>query len=213
MADEKLHGITYAFNEPSERLYNMLGELVGKYMTSNGMINTEAIYEELSEDKYKHSEEIVRTILSNLANMSIVYEFYKMQNAEAKMETKLSKTSNEFVLGHTAEGLISGTVDEILESIPNFESPDSRGQAQEETIGIPQEQEDMVRLPNGVKIPRKQYEEEYGTEQGQADMVTLPNGVKIPKKQYEEEMGTKKADSKIPGESMFADVSKSKIKQ
>lgn len=81
----------------------------------------------------------------------------------------------------------------------------------EEEYGTEQGQADMVTLPNGVKIPRKQYEEEYGTEQGQEDMVALPNGVKIPKKQYEEEMGTKKADKKILGKSMFADVSKAKV--
>ena len=81
----------------------------------------------------------------------------------------------------------------------------------EEEYGTEQGQVDMVTLPNGVKIPRKQYEEEYGTEQGQEDMVALPNGVKIPKKQYEEEMGTKKADKKILGKSMFADVSKAKV--
>ena len=161
MTDEELHGITYAFNEPSERLYNKLGELVGKYMTDNGMIDTQAIYEELSKDQYKHSEEIIRTILSNPANMSIVYEFYKMQNTEAKMETKLSKTSNEFVLGHTAEDFTNATVDEILEAIPDLDSTDSRGYGQDETTNPSQQsQPDMVTLPNGVKIPRKQYDEE-----------------------------------------------------
>ena len=162
MADEELHGITYAFNEPSERLYNRLGELVGKYMTDNGMIDTQAIYEELSQDQYKHSEEIIRNILSNPANMSIVYEFYKMQNTEAKMETKLSKTSNEFVLGHTAEDFTNATVDEILEAIPDLDSTDARGQAQEKTTSPIQQQlqPDMVTLPNGVQIPKKQYDEE-----------------------------------------------------
>lgn len=81
----------------------------------------------------------------------------------------------------------------------------------EEEYGTEQGQADMVTLPNGVKIPRKQYEEEYGIEQGQADMVTLSNGVKIPQKQYEEEMGTKKSDKKILGKSMLADVLKSKV--
>lgn len=213
MADEELHGITYAFNEPSERLYNQLGKLIGQCMTENGMINTQAIYEELAKDQYKHSEEIVRTIMSNPASMGIVYEFYKMQNADAKMETKLSKTSGEFIFGYRAEDFVGAQVEEILESIPDLDVPDSRAQAQEETIGISQEQSntDMVTLPNGVKIPRKQYEEEYKTEQSQTDMVTLPNGAKIPRKQYEEEMGTAKEEKKIKGSSMLADISKAKV--
>lgn len=186
MADEELHGITYAFNEPSERLYNQFGKLIGKYMTENGMINTQAIYEELAKDQYKHSEEIIRNIMSNPASMGIVYEFYKMQNADAKMETKLSKTSGEFIFGYRAEDFVGAQVEEILESIPDLDVPDSRAQAQEETIGISQEQSNT-------------------------DMVTLPNGVKIPKKQYEEEMGTKKENKKILGSSMLADVSNAKV--
>lgn len=186
MADEELHGITYAFNEPSERLYNQLGKLIGKCMTENGMINTQAIYEELAKDQYKHSEEIVRTIMSNPASMGIVYEFYKMQNADAKMETRLSKTSGEFIFGYRAEDFVGAQVEEILESIPDLDVPDSRAQAQEETIGISQEQSNT-------------------------DMVTLPNGAKIPRKQYEEEMGTAKEDKKIKGSSMLADISKAKV--
>ena len=54
------------------------------------------------------------------------------------------------------------------------------------------QQIDMVELPNGIKIPRKQYEEEYGTKKPEKEMVTLPNGVQIPKKQYEEEFETQK---------------------
>lgn len=81
----------------------------------------------------------------------------------------------------------------------------------EEEYGTKQGQKDMVTLPNGVKIPRKQYEEEYGIEQGQKDMVTLPNGAKIPRKQYEEEIGTAKEEKKIKGSSMLADISKAKV--
>lgn len=162
MADEELHGITYAFNEPSERLYNQFGELVGKGMKENGMINTQAIYDELAESKYKHSEEIIRTIMSNPTTMSIVYEFYKMQNTDAKMETKLPKTSGEFIFGYKADDFIKAQVEEILESIPDLDVPDSRGQAQEKTISPTQQQlqPDMVTLPNGVQIPKKQYDEE-----------------------------------------------------
>ena len=105
---------------------------------------------------------------------------------------------------------------------------------------IEQEQE-MVELPNGIKIPRKQYEQEYATGeakteiqeqqgfeinefgeiirptrdisqvQGQADMVTLPNGIQIPKKQYEEEQGTKKQSKGISIDDVKTSVSKSKV--
>lgn len=105
---------------------------------------------------------------------------------------------------------------------------------------IEQEQE-MVELPNGIKILRKQYEQEYATGeakteiqeqqgfeinefgeiirptrdisqvQGQADMVTLPNGIQIPKKQYEEEQGTKKQSKGISIDDVKTSVSKSKV--
>jgi len=126
------------------------------------MINTQAIYDELAESKYKHSEEIIRTIMSNPTTMSIVYEFYKMQNTDAKMETKLPKTSGEFIFGYKADDFIKAQVEEILESIPDLDVLDRRGQEQEETT-IPKQQKiqsDMVTLPNGVQIPRKQYDEE-----------------------------------------------------
>ena len=100
---------------------------------------------------------------------------------------------------------------------------------------------DMVELPNGVKIPRRQYEQEYATgetrtdvqeqsdfeinefgeiirptraksqEQGQQDMVTLSNGIKIPKKQYEEEQGTRKQPKGISIGEVKASVKNSKV--
>ena len=56
-----------------------------------------------------------------------------------------------------------------------------------------EQQTDMVELPNGVKIPRRQYEQEYTEEETRADMVELPNGIKIPRKQYEQEYVTGEA--------------------
>ena len=64
------------------------------------------------------------------------------------------------------------------------------------------QQIDMVELPNGVKIPKKQYEQEYTTEE-RTDMVELPNGIKIPRKQYEQEYTTGKAKTEIQGQQNF----------
>ena len=65
-----------------------------------------------------------------------------------------------------------------------------------------EQQIDMVELPNGVKIPEKQYEQEYTTEE-RTDMVELPNGIKIPRKQYEQEYTTGKAKTEIQGQQDF----------
>lgn len=104
-----------------------------------------------------------------------------------------------------------------------------------------EQQTDMVELPNGVKIPRKQYEQEYLAEEAktdiqeqqgfeinefgeiirpvrdvsqvkeQSDMVTLPNGIQIPRKQYEEEQGTKKQSTGISIGDVKTSVSKGKV--
>ncbi len=152
VSGEELPGITYAFNESSERIYNKLGELVGNCMTENGMIDTQAIYDELAKDEYKHSEEMIRTLLINQGNMSIVYDFFKMQNDEAKMETTLSKTSNEFIFGLTGESIVKSEVESIMQLIPDFNSKDTRGQA------LQQEME--IAKPKQEKLQREQDEDE-----------------------------------------------------
>lgn len=120
MADEELRGITYAFNEPSERLYTQLGTLVEKCMKDNGMIDTKAIYEELAKDPYKHSEEAMRNLLSNQGSMKIVYDFYKMQINDAKMETRLADTSNKFLFGFAPDHLVESEVEDTLNGIEQF---------------------------------------------------------------------------------------------
>lgn len=187
MADEQLHGITYAFNEPSERIYNNFSELVEKCMTGNGMIDTQAIYEELSKDQYKHSEEIIRNLLLNQGNMSIVYDFYKMQINKARMETKLSETSNEFIYGYKAESYIEGEVDNILQSIPNIDLKDNRGLALEETIGKSQAQ---------VEKEQKDKEANERTEQQV--------------KKFKEETSNE-ANSKLSGQSLKKEILNSNI--
>ncbi len=123
MSDEEIRGITYAFNEPSERVFSKLGELVGKSMTEKGTIDTESIYKEITNDNYKHSEEIVRTLLSNPASIKIVYDFYKMQNDDAKLETRLAKSINEILYGYSSEdSLVVEKSEDMMKSIPDFES-------------------------------------------------------------------------------------------
>ena len=102
----------------AKEFINQLGELVSKSMQVDGSIDTQAIYDELSKDKYKYSEEIIRNLLSNRGNMKIVYDFYKMQNKGAKLETELAKTSNEFVLGVSRENMVINEVESIMQAIP-----------------------------------------------------------------------------------------------
>ena len=187
VSGEEIPGITYAFNESSERIYNELGELVGKGMAENGTIDTQAIYDEISKDGYKHSEEMIRTLLINQGNMSIVYDFFKMQNDEAKMETRLAKSSNEFIYGLTGESIAKSEVETIMQSIPDFDSKGSRENAQEQTIGISQEQ-----------IERQQKDEEA--------RKTTKLQVEEFKKATSEEVG-----KKMSGQSLKRDISQSKI--
>ena len=152
MSDEKIRGVTYAFNEPSEKVFSKLGELVGKSMTEKGTIDTESIYKVIADDNYKHSEEIVRTLLSNPASIKIVYDFYKMQNDDAKLETRLAKSINEILYGYSTEdSLVAEKLEDMMKLIPDFESKDIQAKS------------DMGTLPNGIQIHKKQYEEEQGT--------------------------------------------------
>ena len=94
--------------------------------------------------------------------------------------SEIEKNIEEIELS-SSNGIIINEFDEILR--------DDNSQNNKE---IPE----MVTLPTGIKIPKKQYEEEYLKEKQKdnlqnsevtPEMVTLSNGVKIPKKQYEEE--------------------------
>ena len=68
-------------------------------------------------------------------------------------------------------------LDNMMKSIPDSEPKDIQGQPSFEV----NEFGEIIR-------PTKNESQE----QEQSDMVTLPNGIQIPKKQYEEEQGTKK---------------------
>lgn len=197
MSDEEIRGITYAFNEPSERVFSKLGELVGKSMTEKGTIDTESIYKAISDDSYKHSEEIVRTLLSNPASMKIVYDFYKMQNDDEKLETRLAKSTNEILYGYSAEdSLVADKLEDMMISIPNAESR-----------SIPEQPGGEINEFGEIIRPVR----DVSQVQEQSDMVTLPNGIQIPRKQYEEEQGTKKQSTGISIGDVKTSVSKGKV--
>lgn len=175
MADEEIRGITYAFNDSSERVYTKLGELIGKSMTEKGTIDTEAVYKAISEDQYKHSEEIVRTLLSNPASVKIVYDFYKMQNDDAKLETRLAKSANEVLFGYSMEdSMVEDKTEDIMKSIPDFDTKDTREQAKAQTDWK------VVTLPNGltVQVPKKQYEESLAGQKKQEEQAISIGKVK-----------------------------------
>ena len=197
MSDEEIRGITYAFNEPSERVFSKLGELVVKSMTEKGTIDTENIYKAISNDGYKHSEEIVRTLLSNPASIKIVYDFYKMQNDDAKLETRLAKSTNEILYGYSAEdSLVAEKLDDIMKSIPNVETKDIQDQQ-----GFEINKFGEIIRPTEIQVQKQE----------QPDMVTLPNGVQIPRKQYEEEQGTKKSSKGLSIGDVKSSISKGKV--
>lgn len=156
MADEEIKGITYAFNDSSERVFSKLGELIGKSMTQKGTIDTEAVYKEISGDSYKHSEEIARTLLLNPASVKIVYDFYKMQNDDAKLETRLAKSANLVLFGFSMEdSMVEDKTEDIMKSIPDFDTKDTREQAKAQTDWK------VVTLPNGltIQVPNRQKQE------------------------------------------------------
>lgn len=156
MADEEIKGITYAFNDSSERVFSKLWELIGKSMTQKGTIDTEAVYKEISGDSYKHSEEIARTLLLNPASVKIVYDFYKMQNDDAKLETRLAKSANEVLFGFSMEdSMVEDKTEDIMKSIPDFDTKDTREQAKAQTDWK------VVTLPNGltIQVPNRQKQE------------------------------------------------------
>lgn len=98
--------------------------------------------------------------------------------------------------GWTLEEYVQILEDIDMEFPLTQEEISNRGQEVEEQI-------DMVELPNGVKVPRKQYEEEYTVEEVRTDMVELPNGVKIPRRQYEQEYATGETRTDVQEQSDF----------
>lgn len=161
MTGEKISGITYAFNEPSENLYNKIGEMIKKSMDENGTIDTEKIYKEVADIPYKHSESIARNLLSNRGNLKIIYDFYKMQDDEAKLETNLSKSSNEFIYGYTAEHSVQDELEMIMREIPSTDSKTERGQVQEQVIGKSQAQVEREQKDKEAEQRTEQQTKEY----------------------------------------------------
>ena len=127
LPDEEAPGITYAFRDGgSKRVFDKLGELIEKSMLNNGTIDTESILEKVTEVNYKHSEDIAKKLLFNPAALKAVYEFYKMQNKDAKMETELAETSTEIAYNDDkneedrlamADVIAKGKVERVMEEL------------------------------------------------------------------------------------------------
>ena len=135
-------------------------------MQVDGSIDTQAIYDELSKDKYKYSEEIIRNLLSNRGNMKIVYDFYKMQNKGAKLETELAKTSNEFVLGVSRENMIIDEVESIMQAIPetNLDIKDGHIQALRPEDGMAQSENERIKKDEEARTRTEQELAKYKNE-------------------------------------------------
>ena len=119
------HLLSESFLEIDSELKECLINEGGKAVTANPIpaYITPLLYKEIVDDNYKHSEEIVRTLLSNPASIKIVYDFYKMQNDDAKLETRLAKSANEILYGYSSEdSLVVEKLDDMMKSIPDFES-------------------------------------------------------------------------------------------
>lgn len=115
--DEKLSGTTYAFNDSNERVFSMLGELNGKSLTEKGNIDTENIYRTAVADSYKPASEIVRALFASSSKVKIVYDFYKMQYSDSKLETTLAKSTDEILYGSSrGDRMLVAKVDEMMKS-------------------------------------------------------------------------------------------------
>ena len=123
---ENIYGITYAFNELAENLYYKIGEMIKRSMDDNGSIDTEKIYRELAESSYKHSELMLRQLFLGKGNLKIIYDFYKMQDDEAKLETSQAKSSDEFIYGYTDEHSVENELEMIMREMPSTDSRTER---------------------------------------------------------------------------------------
>lgn len=115
--DEEKPGINYAFNSSSREIYKQVSELISNGMKKNGGIDTEKIYKDISNEKYKYSREIIEKLLFNSGNMKIVYEFFAMQNKQKKMETHLSRPSNDFVYGISDDVKVNIETEQVMEMV------------------------------------------------------------------------------------------------
>jgi len=97
MYDEKISGQTYAFNEGSELVFNQISNLINQSMSESGRIDTKSIIEEISKGSYKYANSIVTSLFANQVKIKMLYDFYSIQNPQAKLETELPQTSTEIL--------------------------------------------------------------------------------------------------------------------
>ena len=83
-----------------------------------------------------------------------------------------------------------------MKSIPNVETKDIQDQQ-----GFEINEFGEIIRPTEIQVQKQE----------QPDMVTLPNGVQIPRKQYEEEQGTKKSSKGLSIGDVKSSISKGKV--
>lgn len=80
--NEEIRGYTYAFNESSGRVFEMVSKLITKSMNRDGNIDPVLIYmmaEDLPE-KYKYTLNIISNLFSNTQYTSIINQLFRLQN-------------------------------------------------------------------------------------------------------------------------------------
>ncbi|MFI3260536.1 MAG: hypothetical protein R3Y13_02360 [bacterium] len=96
---ESLPGITYAFNENSEKIFNEFNRLVELSIKKIGTIDTEYIYNQISLMKNKDSCQIIYSLLNNIELIKIINHVYRGGMDDALTEVELPKTTLEIVRG------------------------------------------------------------------------------------------------------------------
>ena len=93
--DEKIPGITDAFSDENERLYNELLEKMSINIRNNGNINPEELYAFAENHNNSRMETIVGTILKNPLSYEWVYSFVKQKNRRIPMQAEREKSYME----------------------------------------------------------------------------------------------------------------------
>lgn len=149
--DEEIGGIESAFDERSEKIFNKISKLISESMNETGTIDTQTLYREVSEESTK-GEEIIRSLLANRTKLNIIYDFYKLQSPNKRLEVELPKIPSEFARktsqslwepedpnGTNMEDIIAMRIGEIIPLIPQIK--DSNTQSAEKSKSLPRNEE------------------------------------------------------------------------
>lgn len=107
LREEEIHGITYAFNDGSERVFNDIMEIAQQNLRETGTIDAEYIIEKIEADneadtdydkeesdnreKYKHAGKIVRKLFDNEWKRNVFVGFVSSITPDSLMETENSR--------------------------------------------------------------------------------------------------------------------------